>query len=246
MYLGYIVDALKTHVFPLPLLCSPLRQSLEKQHTYVHAVKYTCWLYTTQISYVTTQWAWKKTATDWWGLDHARITELVPTVGTNTLTSHTLTNGLNQVKYTHTDYRSRSRGYICILCDISRALLLEKKHCLLVHVSSNMIFEAGRLQILGTDNKCRVVFAHPSKLLIEIHMHTYSTSELPRTHDPPYHTLATQTFHLSVALYDSILNGFNRHPALAWWYFVCLKGNCTTLLAWHLFCTCTRLIGHMA
>ena len=33
MCLCYIVDALKTHVFPLPLLCSPLRQSQEKQHT---------------------------------------------------------------------------------------------------------------------------------------------------------------------------------------------------------------------
>ena len=34
-------------------------------------------------------------------------------------------------------------------------------------VRSRLIFVAGRSQILGTDNKCRVVVAHSSKLLIE-------------------------------------------------------------------------------
>ena len=54
-----------------------------------------------------------------------------------------------------------------VFCDISGALLLFKKQSSLVHVSSSVIFVAGRSQILGTDNKCRVVVAHSSKLLVE-------------------------------------------------------------------------------
>ena len=45
----------------------------------------------------------------------------------------------------------------CVFCDISGALLLEKKQSSLVHVGSSVIFVAGCSQILGTDNKCRVV-----------------------------------------------------------------------------------------
>ena len=136
MYLGYIVDALKTHVFPLPLLYSPLRQSQEKQHTYVHAVKYTCWLYTTQISYVTTQCAWKKTATDWEGLDHTRIAELVPTVGTNTLTSHTLTNGLNQVKYTYRLQKQKQKLYVYSVTSAELCFLKRSIACLCMWVAT--------------------------------------------------------------------------------------------------------------
>ena len=56
----------------------------------------------------------------------------------------------------------------CVFCDISGALLLEKKQSSLVHVVSSVIFVAGRSQILGTDNKYRVVVAHSLKLLIEL------------------------------------------------------------------------------
>jgi len=54
-----------------------------------------------------------------------------------------------------------------VFCHISGALLLGRKQSSLVHVGSSVIFVAGHSQILGTDNKCRVVVAHSSKLLIE-------------------------------------------------------------------------------
>ena len=55
----------------------------------------------------------------------------------------------------------------CVFCHISGALLLEKKLSSLMHVGNSVIFVAGRSQILGTYNKCRVVVALSSKLLVK-------------------------------------------------------------------------------